>query len=96
MPSPHAECQRCAAELTQTIRRADRGYYECERRLAAFDRRADARVRRLVAAGYVRSTLTWLGADETTAAAVWPPREPVQVRRTAVRSATASLRTARA
>ena len=57
------------AELTSAIARADRGYDKCRQRLAAFDQRAAARVRGLVAAGQVRPGLTWLSSDERAGAA---------------------------
>jgi len=60
------------AELTSAIARADRYYEECRQRLAAFDQRADARVRGLVAAGQVRPSLTWLSSDERTTATAAP------------------------
>ena len=69
MPSPHDEHRRRSATLISAIRYADRAYDECRQQLAAFDRRADARVRGLVAAGQVSSTLTWLSSDGRAAAA---------------------------
>jgi hypothetical protein len=87
MASPGIERKRRATELMRAIRRAELGYDECERRLAAFDRRADARVRRLVAAGQVRPTLVWLSSDEHASAAERSPHVPERPRRTAARTA---------
>lgn len=83
--SPTAERQHCAAELHRSILQADRVYYECERRLAAFDRTADARVRQLVAAGQVRPTLSWLASDAPARIDARPPSTPATARRAAAR-----------